>query len=69
MGKPQRDAKCHLGRCDNFVEQREHRSMAPGVVDVHECRGTIMRAENFVAKLVSGVVVIGKLVRRRNHCA
>jgi hypothetical protein len=60
---------CHLSRCDNLVEQREHRSMTPAVVDVHECRGTVMRAEKFVAKLVSRVVVMGELVSRRNHCA
>ena len=62
-------SKHSLPRRDNLVEQSEHRSMASAVVDVHECGGTVMRAENFVAKLVSRVVVIGKLVSRRNHCA
>jgi hypothetical protein len=29
--------------------------MTPAVVDVHECGGTVMCAENFVAKLVSRI--------------
>ena len=43
--------------------------MTSAVIDVHECGGTVMRAENFVAKLVSRIVVIGKLVSRRYQCA
>jgi hypothetical protein len=30
-------AMTDLSRCDNFVEQREHRSVAPNVVDVNQC--------------------------------
>ena len=32
-----------LTRCDNFVEQRKHRSMAPPVVDVNERGRAILR--------------------------
>jgi hypothetical protein len=58
-----------LSRCDNLVEQREHRSTASAVVDVHECGGAVMRAQSLVAKLVSRIVVMGELVSRRDHCA
>ena len=37
-------------RGDNFVEQREYRSMAPRVVDVNERGGTAARAQGFVPK-------------------
>jgi hypothetical protein len=50
-----------LSRCDNLVEQREHRSTASAVVDVHECGGAVMRAQSLVAKLVSRIVVMGEL--------
>jgi hypothetical protein len=69
MGEVQRDAKCYSGRCDNFVEQREHRSVAPCVVDVNEHGGTIAWTQSFVAKSVSGIEVMSDLVSRRDHCA
>jgi hypothetical protein len=43
--------------------------MTSCVVDVHECRGSVMRAQNFLRKLVSRIEVMGELVSRRNHCA
>ena len=43
--------------------------MTSAVIDVHECGGTVMRAENFVTKLVSRIEVMGELVSRRNQCA
>ena len=58
-----------LRRCNNLVEQREHGSMTPRVVDVHECRGPVMCAQNFGAKLMSRIEVMGELVGRRNYCA
>jgi hypothetical protein len=61
--------KHSLSRCDNFVEQREHRSMTAGVVDLHECRGAVTWAYGFVTKLVSRIEVMGELVSRRNQCA
>jgi hypothetical protein len=61
--------KHSLPRCDNLVEQREHRSMTPGVVDVHECRGTVMQTQNVKPKLVGSIEVVGQLVSRRNHYA
>ena len=69
MGEVQRDAKCYSGRCDNFVEQREHRSVAPCVVDVNERGGTVAWAQGFVPKLVSRIEIMGELVSCRNHCA
>jgi hypothetical protein len=61
--------KPRLPRCDNFVEQGKHRSMAPGVVDVHEYGGAVNRGKNFVPKLVSRIKVMGELVSRRNQCS
>jgi hypothetical protein len=43
--------------------------MTSDVVDVHEWGGAVMRTQSLVAKLVSRIVVMGKLVSRRNHCA
>jgi hypothetical protein len=55
--------------CQNLVEQRKRRSMAPCVVDVNECRVAVMWAQGIVPKIVSSIEVFGKFVSRRNHCA
>jgi hypothetical protein len=46
-------AKCYLGRSDNFVEQREHRSMTPRVVDMNEHDCVVTWTQGFEPKLVS----------------
>jgi YHS domain-containing protein len=58
-----------LSRCDNFVEQRKHRSMSPGVVYVHECGAAVQRTHSLDRKIVRSSVIIGDLVSRRNQCA
>ena len=54
-----------LGRCNNFVEQREHRSMASYIVDFDECGGAVQWTHSLDGKVVSRTVVPGNLVRRR----
>ena len=69
MGEAHRVPKPRLHCCDNFVEQRKHRSMTPRVVDVNECGGTVTWTQGFMPKLVSRIGVMSELVSRRNHCA
>jgi hypothetical protein len=59
----------HLPCCDDFIEQREHRVMAPCVIYTNDCGGAVARTQGFVPKLVSRIQVMGELVSRRNHCA
>jgi len=56
-------------RRDNFVEEREHRSMAPYVVDVNKRGAPMQRAHGFDSKIVRLTTVIGDLVRCHNQCA
>jgi len=49
-------------RRDNFVEEREHRSMAPYVVDVNKRGAPMQRAHGFDSKIVRLTTVIGDLV-------
>jgi hypothetical protein len=51
---------------NNLVEQREHSSMTPHIVDVHEYDVMANPSEGFVPKFVSGIEVMGKLVSRRD---
>ena len=62
-------AACCLGRRDNFVEQREHRRMAPYVVDVGECGTAVQRTHGFDGKIMCLSAVIGCLVSRHYQCA
>ena len=64
MGEVQREAKCSSGRCDNFVEQREHSSMAPYVVDVDKRGAPVQRAHDFDGKIVRLAAVTGYPVSR-----
>jgi hypothetical protein len=58
-----------LPRCDNFVEQREHRSMSPHVIDIDECGAPVQRAHGFDGKIVRLTAVIGYPVSRHNQRA
>ena len=69
MGEVHRELKPHLARCNDFIEQRKHRSMTPCVVDVNERRMAVMWAQGTVPKVVSSIEVMGKFVSRRDHCA
>jgi hypothetical protein len=42
-----------LPRCDNFVEQRQHRSMAPHIVDIDGVGALVQRTHGFDGKIVS----------------
>ena len=46
----------HLSRRYDLVEQCQDRSVTPDVVDVNECGGAVMRAQNFVPKQMCCVV-------------
>ena len=41
--------------------------MALVVVDVHESSGTIMCAQDLMAKFVSHIIVMSELISRRDH--
>ena len=43
--------------------------MAPCVVDMNECGGTVAWTHGFVPKLVSRVEVMGHLISRSDDCA
>lgn len=59
MGETQRKASAaHLSRGDNFVEQREHRSMTPYVVDVNK-RGAAVQRTHSPATRRCGTVMAG----------
>ena len=58
-----------LPRRYDFVEQREHSSMAPHVIDIDECGAPMQRTHGFDGKVVRLTAVIGDLVRRHNQCA
>jgi hypothetical protein len=64
MGEEHRDAKCYLARCDNFIEQRERRSMTSHIIDIDECGASMQRTHGFDGKIVRLTAVIGDLVRR-----
>ena len=68
-GETHREPKSRSRGCNNFVEQRKHRSMTPGVVDVHECGAAVQRTHSLDGKIVRSSVIIGDLVSRRNQCA
>ena len=53
-----------LARRDNFIEQRQHRSMTPHVVDVDECGASVQRPHGFDSKIMRLPAVIGDLVSR-----
>ena len=61
--------KGYSGRCDDFVEQRKHRSMAPHVVYIDEGGAPIQRSHSLDCKIVSLTAIIGDLVSRHNQCA
>ena len=43
--------------------------MAPTVIDVNECGGTVTWMQGIVPKVVSRIEVVGEFVSRRNHSA
>ena len=73
QGRELRDHdQAHAGRrnlaCrDNVLEQREHSSMASGIVNAHECGWIANREEKFVSEFVSGIDIVGELVSRRDY--
>jgi hypothetical protein len=67
LGAAQREVS--LPRCDELVEQREHRSMTSHVIDMNEGGRAVAWTQDLVANLVSRIGVMNELVSRRNHCA
>ena len=53
-----------LPRCYYFVEQCQHRSMTPDVVDFDECGGAVQRSHGLDGKIVSGPLILRDLIRR-----
>ena len=56
-----------LPRRYDFVEQREHSSMSPYIVDVDERGATVQRTHGVNGKIVGLTMVIGDLVGRHNQ--
>ena len=43
--------------------------MSPHVIDVNKCGGAVVWSQGVVSELVRGIVILGELVSRRDHCA
>jgi hypothetical protein len=51
------------------VEQREYRSMTPGIVGVNERSGAVTWTQGFVPDAISRIEVVGELIGRGYQCA